>query len=34
MFENITRGRAIIVQKSDLSYFTPKITFMDIKDEI
>ena len=34
LFENLTRGRAITVQRSDLSLFTPKITFMDLKDEI
>ena len=34
LFENLTRGRTITVQRSDLSLFTPKITFMDLKDEI
>ena len=34
LFENLTRGRALTVQRSDLSLFTPKITFMDLKDEI
>ena len=34
MFENLTRGRVITVQRSDLTLFTPKITFMDLKDEI
>ena len=34
LFENVTRGKGITVQKSDLTRFTPKITFMDLKDEI
>ena len=34
LFDNITRGKAITVQRSDLSVYTPKITFMDLKDEI
>ena len=34
MFNNLTRGKTITVQKSDLSVFTPKIIFMDLNDEI
>ena len=34
LFENLTRGRTITVQRSDLTVHTPKITFMDLKDEI
>ena len=34
MFDSLTRGGTVTVQKSDLSTFTPKIIFMDLKDEI
>ena len=34
MFEYLTRGKPITVQKSDLTRFTPKIIFMDLNDEI
>ena len=33
-FESLTRGKTITVQRADLTRFTPKITFMDLKDEI
>ena len=34
MFDNLTRGQTITVQRSNLTYFTPKIIFMDLNDEI
>ena len=34
MFEMLTRGRPITVERSDLTRFTPKIIFMDLNDEI
>ena len=34
MFDNLTRGAAISIQKSDLSTFIPKVTCLDLKDEI
>jgi hypothetical protein len=34
MFDNLTRGMPIFVQRSDLTRITPKIIFMDLNDEI
>ena len=34
MFDNLTRGGVIAVQKSDLTTFIPKINCLDLKDEI
>ena len=33
-WELLTHGKTLTVEKSDLSLFTPKITFLDLKDEI